>query len=1156
MHMQLAEPSSNTYLTAEGDGVWIRNESVNISEFQNLLLLEPKTRLGRLLPVLIPQLVELDIAAIEGNAIRIPYPNFVDLEENEIDAFSNVVSWSPFAIEIQTTGTLGAADLKYKLRFFWGRDQIHLDRMGCFVKRGNNIYRLDKQTFALLEAIETFNVLSPDDRKKPGNALLAFANIKGISEDIGAEIDRFITDQKVIVPAKVGLDMITDKDGRITFVPQIDEVPSEGMTKAFLASDDVDDVYSVDSADGGRVRVLLNQSQKEVLRRMQRVRHLGGFNKAKVLSNPYKIFDGVVDAIDINLQNFGPRVKGIGDFPFISQPFVSYGDTGIFDDPGNEAAYEKGKINVGVKCQYPDGTTEDVIFGNREELLKFQHNLKVAKQEGSGTVELKGKTIIIDDEFVRGIEEIIGRVSKRKKDGGEKSAHHHYLLIYTNESELEYNEDVNIQDISDAEYGAPDNLSDGVALKPHQSIGLKWLQSNYLMHRRGCLLADEMGLGKTLQVLAFLAWLIDRGDISPANTDREKAPWNPILVVAPIMLLENETWVNDMKTFFKSEGSIFQPFITLHGSELKKFRRSDIKGRETEIESSILDLDKLKQYRVIFTNYETITNYQYSFAMMKDSWSVIVTDEAQEYKTPNTKISHALKSLSPKFRIACTGTPVETRLIDIWNIFDFLQPGRLGSASEFSKQYERPILSENGTNLTETLGQLRDRLYFGQPKAYVLRRDKTQLKDLPVKHEHKVFCDLSLEQCERHKDFVGRARAGGDGNHPFAMIHQLMKLYQHPDLLPQFTGLDPNCLEETSNRSPKLQKVIEILSNIRTQGEKALIFTRSLDMQQILATVISAKFSISVDIINGGTSRKGATRSSNNTRKNIIHRFQKSNGFNVLILSPEVAGIGLTITEANHVIHYGRWWNPAKESQSTDRVYRIGQTKDVHVYYPIAIEPNNAFKTFDQKLDALIQRRKELAADFLAPLPNEDELSKELLADIIGDSKETGTAKSLTKDEIQLLPWDRFEALVALLEEKGNKKAILTPASGDHGIDVISIDGKQVMLTQCKHTAWDAVLDTDVIEETINALDSYRGHWLKAIAANVVIKPALVTNGKLTKNASSLAANKGVQIVLGKDLWKLLDKMPCSLAEVEMMESRRLLSMRDVKYTMDRCFDK
>jgi superfamily II DNA or RNA helicase len=540
-------------------------------------------------------------------------------------------------------------------------------------------------------------------------------------------------------------------------------------------------------------------------------------------------------------------------------------------------------------------------------------------------------------------------------------------------------------------------------------------------------------------------------------------------------------------------------------------------------------------------------NYQYSFAMMKDSWSVVITDEAQEYKTPNTKISHALKSLSPKFRIACTGTPVETRLIDIWNIFDFLQPGRLGSASEFSKQYERPILNETGTHLTETLGQLRDKLYFGQQKAFVLRRDKTQLNDLPEKHEHKVFCNLSPEQCERHIDFVGRARAGGEGNHPFAMIHQLMKLYQHPDLLPEYMGLDSSHVDEACKKAPKLEKIMEILSDIRAKGEKALIFTRSLDMQQILATVISAKFGINVDIINGGTNRKGATRSVNNTRKNIVERFRNSKGFYVLVLSPDVAGIGLTLVEANHVIHYGRWWNPAKEAQATDRVYRIGQTKDVHVYYPIATAPNGVFKTFDEKLDALIQRRRELAADFLAPMPDDNENLKELWEDTIGDKKEAGSAKPLTKDEIRLLPWDRFESLIALIEEKRDKKSVLTPRSGDYGIDVISISGNQMLLIQCKHTNWDAVIDNDVIAETINAFDNYRGRWLRAIANKISLKAALVTNGKLTKTAVTQAKTYDIQIISGNDLWKSLEDTPCSFAEVEMMENRRMANMRDVQ---------
>ena len=1139
MSWQLAEPCQGIFVIAEPDGVWLRGED----RFE-----KPKTRLGRLLPTLIPQLLELDIAVVEDSAIRIPYERFVELEEHDIDAFDNIIQWSPFALELQTTGSLGAPDFKYKIRFYWGREQVHIERIGCFLKRNIHFYRLDKQTFTLIEAVEQFNSLPSQERTKPDNALLSFSTIKGLSEDIGAEIDRYISDQKIIVPSKVGLDMFFDNAGRLTFVPKIDNVPPDGIIKAFLASDDVDGVYSIESSDGGRVRVLLSEAQKEVLRRMQKVRHLGGRNKAKVLSNPYSVFDGVADSVDIDLQRFGPRVKGIGDFPFVSQPFVSYGSTGIFDDPDIDSIrHEKRKLDVGVKFSYPDGTAENVIFTCWEELLKFRNDLKVAQQAGEETVSLKGKTVIIDENLVKGIEEIIDRVSKPKKDRTEQNTKHRYLLIYTNENELEYNEDNECQEISEHNFCMPTSLRDEIPLKSHQISGLNWLQRNYLMKRHGCLLADEMGLGKTVQVLAFLAWLIEKGGISPLGNDIEKMPWNPILIIAPVMLLENETWLNDMKRFFKNEGSVFLPFITLHGSELKKFRKVGVQGRETELESSVLDLDRLRQYRVILTNYETITNYQYSFAMMKDNWSVVVTDEAQEYKTPNTKISHALKSLSPKFKVACTGTPVETRLIDIWNIFDFLQPGRLGSASDFSKKYELPIADKIKENPSEMLNQLRDRLYFGKSYAFVLRRDKTKLTDLPAKYEHKVFCELSSEQYEKHVDFVEKARASGESCHPFSIIHGLMKLYQHPMLLPQFSGLDSTSLDDACKKAPKLEKVLSILSDIRRRGEKALIFTRSLDMQQILATIVSSKFRINVDIINGGTNRKGATQSVNNTRKTIVQRFQNSEGFNVLVLSPDVAGIGLTLIEANHVIHYGRWWNPAKEAQATDRVYRIGQKKEVHVYYPIARDPNGDFKTFDERLDALIQRRRELAADFLAPMPDESELGKELWEDILYDKREARIARPLTEDEVRLLPWDRFESLIALIEEKRDGETILTPRSGDYGIDVISISANKFRLIQCKHTIWGDYIDDDTIAEMINAFDNYRGRWLRGLSNRVLLKPVLVTNGKLTKAAASQAKASGVLIVASKDLWDLLAKTPCSLAEVEMMESRRIKSMRAVR---------
>lgn len=179
----------------------------------------------------------------------------------------------------------------------------------------------------------------------------------------------------------------------------------------------------------------------------------------------------------------------------------------------------------------------------------------------------------------------------------------------------------------------PKALKSPALLKAHQRAGVAWLQRNFRLNRHGCLLADDMGLGKTLQVLTFLAWLIKKGELSRGQEDPEAAPWDPILIVTPVILLENETWLNDMRTFFKDDGVIFQPLLTLHGSTLKAIRRRNAGGKETIIGEAVLDLERLRQHRVVLTNYETVTNYQHSFARMKEHWTAIVTDEAQEYKT-------------------------------------------------------------------------------------------------------------------------------------------------------------------------------------------------------------------------------------------------------------------------------------------------------------------------------------------------------------------------------------------------------------------------------------------------------------------------------------------------------------------------------------------
>ena len=1133
MNWQLPEPLNGISFTIESDGIWLRNLS-------NLKARQANNRLGRLLPSLLPQLVELGLAEQEGNHFKIPHQNFARLEEESIDAFENVAEWSPFTLEIESSGSLGLSDFRYRYRFYFGTKLVYPERLGGFLRRGETIYRLDQQTFALIEAIEQFNALPPE-AKQGAEAYLQFGTIKGLAEGTGAELDHYVSSQRVLVPSQVGLDIIDDGDGHISFAPRIDGAPPEAMWQAFVARNGVDEVYSLDHATEGRVYVVLNEKQREVLRRMQKVRRLGGADKTKALREPQAVFDGAMESLD--LSDYGPRVKGIGDFPFIAQPYY-HANTGIFDDIEREPHKRNENFSTGLQCRYADGSTDKVPFASRQEIFDFHREAQEAFRSGKSTVEVQGKSILVDQTFVQAIGELVAQVSRKPADKNkEDDKARRYLLIHNNDESLEYDEG---KAEPDEEAGdkfkleLPKSLKSDIKLKEHQCKGVAWLQRNYLLGssgRRGCLLADDMGLGKTLQALTFLAWLIERGDVA-ANTNPGLPPFKPILIVAPLILIENETWLNDMKTFFVGDGALFLPHLVLRDKKLKELRTT--KGKETELGQPALDLEQLRQHRVILTNYETIVGYQHSFARM--DWSVVITDEAQEYKTTNTRISHALKSLNPRFRIACTGTPVETRLGDVWNIFDFLQPGPLlGSATEFRKEYETPLQETGKAN--EVLAKLKTRLRYNCPDAYLLRRDKkTSLPGLPLKHEHSISCELSPQQRQMHLELLGRVSAG---EHPLQVLPKLQKLYQHPALLPRYEGL---CASEALHQSPKLQAVIDKLNEIRARHEKVLIFTRTLDMQQLLVNVLNETFGLDVDIINGATSKGGETQNAKRTRQGILKCFRASEGFNALILSPDVAGIGLTIIEANHVIHYGRWWNPAKESQATDRVYRIGQEREVHVYHPISKDPQGEFETFDEKLDQLIQRRVRLAADFLSPMPQEEELGKDLFATLLSSTETPlpiAKPLPLTMEDVRRFSGYDFEVLIAAIEKHSGKKVILTPQSGDGGIDVISLAGNELRLIQCKHTQWNGKVDADVVAEVITALDGYRAKYLRQFGQRVNFCAVLMTNGEFTKSARTKARD-GVEILNGDDLQKMLLTTQITQRDISEMRDARCSSMRDL----------
>jgi hypothetical protein len=1079
------------------------------------------SRFERILPALLLQFADMEIGVEKSqNCWSIPYKQFVELEGKGIDAFEGVCKWSPLTLELEATRWLGSPDFGYLYRFYRGSAPVTVERRGCFIALDGGILRLDIDCFSLIEAIDEYNSTSPETRAD--SALLQFSRIKGLATSIGVKLDKYLTAERVLLPSKLGADIVPEADGRISFVPKVEGVPQEALTRAFFASDDVESVYAVDDNSGGRIRVIFDEAQQEVLRRIQRVRHIGGQAKAKVMRDPASVFDGVSEQVDFT---FGPRVTGIGDFPFTARPYVD-ARTGIFD---GVRPTETPEPEYGIECRYVDGTCERVRFSSRKDLLQFRNQVADARNSGLGAVNLRGKTIAIDPELESSLDEVLAIQSRKQAPSREPKPSGRYVLIYTNEAQLEYEdpgastEGVESPKLPEAFIAEP---------KQHQIAGYHWLRRHYERNRTGCLLADDMGLGKTLQVLLFLASLIESGALSDDKNKTELPPWNPLLIVAPLILIENETWQSDMQSFFSAEGSVFEPLLVLHGTTVRQFRSPDFEGRETELGQAALRLDELRNYKVVLTNYETVINYQHSFARMQ--WSAVVTDEAQEYKTPSTKASHALKALNARFRIACTGTPVETRLFDIWNLFDFLQPGPLlGSAADFRNNYEPSVDDIK-------LPELKERLRLGTADAHLLRRNKDDVLELPPKNEHYLECDLSEAQINWHIDLLNRRSGDTPESHPFSILHNLMRVYQHPSLVPRF---EPTPADEAIQACPKLATVIQCLQEIRQKSEKALIFTRSIDMQQLLALALEHAFGFRVNIINGTTGKDGR-RGVSKSRRSIVDAFRQSAGFNVIILSPDVAGIGLTIVEANHVIHYGRWWNPAKESQATDRVYRIGQTKPVHVYYPVAKHPQRAFASFDEKLDALLTSRKQLAADFLAPMPSEEDLQRELLNSLGVSGQVVPPQQLLTVDDLGKMTWDRFESLVALIEEKQGRRVWLSPKSGDGGIDVIARLGSEVRLIQCKHTQWISAVDRDTVVELISSCDAFRA---SIEVGGLSFKPVLVTNASVPRSVRDFARNRDVELIGGANFDSYLDNLQCSRAEVESVERDRYSSLARMK---------
>lgn len=313
--------------------------------------------------------------------------------------------------------------------------------------------------------------------------------------------------------------------------------------------------------------------------------------------------------------------------------------------------------------------------------------------------------------------------------------------------------------------------------------------------------------------------------------------------------------------------------------------------------------------------------------MARQPWSIMVCDEAQKIKNPAALITQSAKAIQAQFKVACTGTPVENTLVDLWCLFDFVQPGLTGALNNFGKDFLRPIEQQSDDKVLESLRKLIE--------PQTLRRTKEEVaKDLPEKIEDKSCKHLSMLPLQRdlythsvvswqnqQEISEGLAQRGAG---MLGLLHRLKLICAWPYSVSADLRL--------RNDAPKVKWLLDTLNNIRqSSDDKVIIFTELRDIQRELQHLVSQHFGFKPFIINGDTSTKSG---SDQNRQSLIDNFQSSPGFNVIILSTIAVGFGVNVQKANHVIHFTRCWNPAKEDQATDRAYRIGQQKDVYVYYP------------------------------------------------------------------------------------------------------------------------------------------------------------------------------------------------------------------------------
>lgn len=871
-------------------------------------------------------LVDNGYAYASKEGCLLPYENIYLLDEDE-RILLGVPQPYDKAMRLVGTSMLNLSDFEYKVEFLTyvpDGELIVCERGGNILVKGRDKYLLNEAQYALLNRVDAFNS-TPEEDKTTDYNLRCLAEIKALAEQAGCQLDSYLENENVYAPERIKIEIGRDDEG-FTVEPAVNIEENDKFQTYFDKMRKVQAQYPVQRENGERVRIVLNKEQKENLHYLKEQcgKHKTREEIQKMIEQPTEFFDP--NSFDLS-ELYSDRVIEIGVYKPKFYPFI--------------CPYKSCWI-AGATVETPQNGTTKVTINSEEELEKLKREIQSAKENKKGIVEYNNTQLDIEDAMflAQTAEKQLkdpSQPAKVESENGNEARN--VLIIEENAEELGFAVKERTIEKGDKYTLFTDPfLQEGFSLKDHQKEGVAWLQHLYKSKASGCLMADDMGLGKTLQILYFIDW-----------HSRKYANHKPYLIVAPISLLEN--WKNEYERFF------MQPRMKINMLTSKDVTR--------KFNKSIVD--KMQKMDIILTNYESLRISQLNFCAVE--FDVVALDEAQKIKSPGTLVTNAAKALKCNFKIAMTGTPVENSLLDLWCIMDFCVPGLLGNAKAFAAQYQNPLKKED-TDIVALGNEVHDKL-----GVYFMRRlKKDAAKDLPDKIELKEKVLMPPVQKETYASVVNDYTSGIQPNMLVTIMH-LREVSEHPYLYD--STLLNHETDEIVETSARLQATIKFLDEIKKKEEKVIIFVERKETQKMLQKLCLERYGIITKIINGDTpSIVKRNMPNKQSRQSSIDEFQAVDGFNVIIMSPVAAGMGLNVTAANHVIHYSRHWNPAKENQATDRAYRIGQTKDVFVYYPMAVRTD--IKSFDETLDDLLSRKTSLATSTIFPTERVEVKQEEL----------------------------------------------------------------------------------------------------------------------------------------------------------------------------------